>query len=146
PAAARCHSSLRTSRFPDTAHACTAWNHVVQVLGNTPGIETAKTPGDGGLEPGTGVQLPVSGKFGGYAVWLNGATLQPSCVAPPLVRSASVTLPACPFFTSEVLRGGIDQTLASYVSMQLFPTFTESGGHLSVAAPAGTATARQTAA
>lgn len=42
---------------------------------------------------------------------------------------------------SDVLDGGICHTLASYVSMQAFPTFTESGGHLSVPAVAGTATA-----
>src|SRR5262245_59196207 len=47
---------------------------------------------------------------------------------------------------SEVLVTGICHTLASYVSMQTFPTFTESGGHLSVRAPAGTAAARQAAA
>src|SRR5881628_2803297 len=36
PAAARCHSSLRASRLPETAHACTAWNQVMHVLGITP--------------------------------------------------------------------------------------------------------------
>ena len=65
PAAARCHSSLRTSRFPETAHACTAWNQVVQVLGNTPATETAYTPGLGGLDPRIGVQLPSLGKLAG---------------------------------------------------------------------------------
>src|SRR5262249_30920491 len=68
-----------------------------------------------------------------------------SCLAPPAVRSASVAFPSCTFFTSFVFAGSICHTLASYVSMQTFPTFTESGGHLSVPAPAGTATARQTA-
>jgi hypothetical protein len=34
-------SSPEIDPFPDTAHACTAGNHVVQALGNTPGIETA---------------------------------------------------------------------------------------------------------
>src|SRR5215468_8285890 len=68
-----------------------------------------------------------------------------SCLAPPAVRSASVAFPSCTFFTSAVFEGGICHTLASYVSMQTFPTFTESGGHLSVPAPAGTAAPRQTA-
>src|SRR5262249_51371646 len=45
----------------------------------------------------------------------------------------------------EVFEGGICHTLASYVSMQAFPTFTESGGHLSVPPPAGTAATTETA-
>src|SRR5262249_47359744 len=53
--------------------------------------------------------------------------------------------PACTSFTRTVFEVGICQTLASYVSMQTLPTFTESGGHLSVPAPAGTAATRQTA-
>src|SRR5262249_57940190 len=69
-----------------------------------------------------------------------------SCVAPPLMRSAFVAFPSCTFFTSFVFVGSIFHTLASYVSMQTFPTFTESGGHLSVPAPAGMSTARHTAA
>src|SRR5207244_10895720 len=39
PAAARCHSSFLISRFPEKAHAWSAWNQLKQVLGNTPGIE-----------------------------------------------------------------------------------------------------------
>src|SRR5262245_5624658 len=34
-AAARCHSPFLTSRFPDSAHASFAWNHVMHALGNT---------------------------------------------------------------------------------------------------------------
>ena len=41
PAAAACHSSLVSSRFPDSRHACSAWNQVMHVLGITPGRETA---------------------------------------------------------------------------------------------------------
>src|SRR5215475_3301188 len=59
---------------------------------------------------------------------------------------ASVALPACTSFTSAVFEGGICHTLASYVSMQTLPTFTESGGHLSVPAPADPAAARHTTA
>ena len=69
-----------------------------------------------------------------------------NCIAPPAVSCASVAFPACTSFTSEVLEGGICHTLASLVSMQTFPTFTESGGHLRVPAPAGTAATRATAA
>jgi hypothetical protein len=97
-----------------------------------------RTPGEGGLAPGMGVQLPSSGKFVGYSGL--------SCVAPPPVSFASVALPDCTCFTSAVFVGGIYQTLASYVSMHTFPTFTESGGHLSVAARAAAAAASQTAA
>src|SRR5262245_56678320 len=61
PAAARCHSSFVRRRLPDAAHACTAWNHDVQALGFVPVTDTAKTPGDGGTDPGTGAQLPLSG-------------------------------------------------------------------------------------
>src|SRR5207249_3779042 len=91
PAAARCHSSFRASRFPDVAHACTAWNHVVQVLGSTPGIDTAYTPGEGGSEPRTGVHWPPAGKFTGKSGAHEGDG--ESCVAPPPVRSASVASP-----------------------------------------------------
>ena len=65
PAAARCHSWFVKSRFPESAHASSAWNQVVHAVGSTPGIETAYTPGDGGLEPKTGVQLPSAGKPAG---------------------------------------------------------------------------------
>src|SRR5437016_307179 len=41
PAAASCHSRFVASRLPDTRHAWAAWNQVVQVLGSTPGMETA---------------------------------------------------------------------------------------------------------
>src|SRR2546429_2361730 len=41
PAAARCHSSFRSSRFPDSAQACTAWNQLTHAVGDTPGIDTA---------------------------------------------------------------------------------------------------------
>ena len=103
-----------------------------------------RTPGEGGLAPGMGVQLPSSGKFVGYAGLHDVAGL--SCVAPPPVSSASVALPDCTCFTSAAFVGGICQTLASYVSTHTFPTFTESGGHLSVAARAAAAATSQTAA
>src|SRR5213596_1268649 len=48
PAAAPCHSWLVSSRFPESRHAWFAWNHVTQVLGCTPGMETTYTPGEGG--------------------------------------------------------------------------------------------------
>jgi hypothetical protein len=111
PAAARCHSSFRTSRLPDSAHACAAWNHVIHVVGRTPGIDTAYTPGDGGLDPGMGVQFPSFGKFAGGNGLHDGAGL--NCVAPPLVRSASVALPDTTFFTSAVFDGGICHALSS---------------------------------
>ncbi len=63
-----------------------------------------------------------------------------------LVRSASVAEPRRTRFVSSRFEGGICHTLASYLSMQTLPTFTESGGHLSVAARAGVAAARQMAA
>src|SRR5262249_53596224 len=44
PAAARCHSSLVISRLPASAQAWLAWNHVVHVVGRTPGIEAAYSP------------------------------------------------------------------------------------------------------
>src|SRR6058998_3373855 len=65
PAAAPCHSRLVSSRFRESRHAWFAWNHEMQVLGRTPGMETAYTPGEGGLDPWTGVQLPSDGKFAG---------------------------------------------------------------------------------
>src|SRR5262249_42637673 len=130
-------------RLPDRRHAWFAWNQVMQALGGTPGMERAYTPGEGGLTPGTGVQLPSSGKFVGYAGLHDVVGL--SCVAPPPVSSARVALPDCTCFTSAVLVGGICHTLASYVSMHTFPTFNESGGHLRVAARADAA-ARQTTA
>ena len=64
-----------------------------------------------------------------------------SGVAPPLARSASVTRPVCTFFTSAVFAGSICHRLASYVSTQVLPTLTESGGHRSVVAWAGNAAA-----
>src|SRR5262249_22131312 len=116
---------------------------VMQALGSTPGTETANTPGEGGFDPATGVQLPSSGKFVGYAGLHDVAGL--NCVAPPPVRSARVALPDCTSFTSTVFVGGICHTLASYVSMHTFPTLTESGGHLSVTARTGAATPRHMA-
>ena len=65
PCAAACHSWFVKSRFPESRHACSAWNQVVNVVGRTPGIETAYTPGVGGLVPKTAVQLPLAGKFAG---------------------------------------------------------------------------------
>src|SRR5205823_15049203 len=41
PAAASCHSKFVASRFPDTRHACAAWNQSMHALGGTPGIESA---------------------------------------------------------------------------------------------------------
>src|SRR5262249_50521636 len=40
-AAAPCHSRFVSSRFPEPRHAWFAWNHVMQALGCTPGIDTA---------------------------------------------------------------------------------------------------------
>jgi len=37
----------------------------MQALGSTPAMETAYTPGEGGRDPRTGVQLPSFGKFPG---------------------------------------------------------------------------------
>jgi hypothetical protein len=111
PAAARCHSSLRASRFPESAHAWFAWNQVIQAFGCTPGIDTAYTPGDGGLDPRTGVQLPSAGKFAGKLGVHDDDGL--NCVAPPLVRSASVALPCCTLLTRDLFVGSICHTLAS---------------------------------
>src|SRR5262245_10604104 len=63
PAAAPCHSRFVRSRFPDSRHAWFAWNQVMHRLGRAPGMETAKTPGDGGFDPAIGVQFPLLGKL-----------------------------------------------------------------------------------
>src|SRR5262245_6888962 len=103
-------------------------------------------PGEGGLEPGTGVQFPLLGKFSAG----NSATVQMppefSRIAPAAVSSASVARPVCTFRTSAAFAGSIRQRLASKVSMHVLPTSTESGGHLSVAARAGDAAATHRAA
>jgi hypothetical protein len=65
PAAAPCHPWFVSNRFPESRHAWFAWNQVRHALGFTPGIDTAYTPGDGGFDPRTGVQLPSFGKFAG---------------------------------------------------------------------------------
>ena len=80
-------------------------------LGGTPGTDTAYTPGEGGFDPGTGVQFPSFGKFAGNPGLHDGAGL--NCVAPPVVRSESVALPERTRFTSAVFEGGICQTLSS---------------------------------
>src|SRR5579884_1654009 len=129
PAAASCHSRFVRSRFAESAHACAAWNQSMHVLGSTPGMDTAYTPGEGGAEPTTGVHCPPCGKFVGYAVALNGANGQPSWTAPPASRSASVTVPCCTFAMSAVFVTAICHTLASYLSTQVSPTRTASGGH-----------------
>jgi hypothetical protein len=103
--------TVRQEALARQEHAWFAWNQVMQALGCTPGMETAYTPGAGGLDPGTGDQLPSSGKFVGYAGLHDVAGL--NCVAPPPVSSASVALPDCTCFTSTVFVGGICQTLAS---------------------------------
>src|SRR5215468_641646 len=64
-AAAPCHSRLVTRCLPESRHAWFAWNQVMHALGSTPGMETAYTPGEGGVDSGTGAQLPSSGKFAG---------------------------------------------------------------------------------
>src|SRR5262245_32052630 len=147
PAAASCHSRFVSSRFPDSRHACAAWNQSIQALGCTPAMETAYTPGDGGFDPKTGVHCPPGGKFAGKFVGKLKLHDMDSlnCVAPPLVRSASVAFPACTFFTSAVFAGSICHTLASYLSTQTFPTFIESDGHLSVPASAVAALVRENA-
>src|SRR5262249_58946111 len=38
PAAAPCHSTFVSSRFPQSRHAWFAWNHVMHRLGCTPGM------------------------------------------------------------------------------------------------------------
>src|SRR5262250_864453 len=96
-------------------------------------------PGDGGFDPATGSQFPVRGKLVRTSMALHADRL--SGVAPPLARSASVTRPVCTFFTSAVFAGSICHRLASYVSTQVLPTLTESGGHRSVVAWAGNAAA-----
>ncbi len=101
----------------------------MHVLGSTPGTDTAYTPGEGGSEPKTGVHWPPAGKFVGYAVAFQGADGQPSWTAPPASRSASVTVPCCTFAMSAVFATAICQTLASYLSTQVSPTRTASGGH-----------------
>src|SRR6266850_611022 len=85
-------------------------------------------PGVGGLVPLTGVHCPLAGNDTGNV----GAHVELglSSVAPPPVRSASVTVPASTFATRAALEGGICHTLASYVSTHVVPTKTESGGHV----------------
>src|SRR5437867_2155118 len=41
PAAAACHSSLRSSRLRESRHAWFAWNQFTQAVGGTPATETA---------------------------------------------------------------------------------------------------------
>src|SRR5262245_64201412 len=43
PAAAICHSALVSSRLPESAQACCAWNHVRKVDGPTPLTEAARS-------------------------------------------------------------------------------------------------------
>ena len=61
PAAAPCHSRFVSSRLPESRHAWFAWNQLMHALGSTHGIDTAYTPGEGGFDPRTGIQLPVCG-------------------------------------------------------------------------------------
>src|SRR5713101_3618528 len=59
-------------------------------------------------------------------------TDDPSCVAPPAVRSAAVALPRRILSTRKLLTVvalGTRQTLASYLSMHTAPETTASGGH-----------------
>src|SRR5438477_9534376 len=111
PAAASCHSRFVSSRFPESRHSCPAWNQLMQAVGSTPGMETAYTPGLGGLDPGIGVHCALGGKFSGKPGEQDGDG--ESCVAQPPVRSGSVAVPAWTLYTSEVFDGGICQTLAS---------------------------------
>src|SRR5262249_27540530 len=142
PAAAPCHSRLVRSRFPESKHAWFAWNHVMHRDGCTPATETAKKPGDGGFDPGTAVQFPDRGKFVNTSMAMHADGL--SGIAPPAWRSASVTRPVWTFRTSLVFAGSIFQRLASYVSTQVLPTFTESAGHPSVMAWGGRTVASPT--
>ena len=91
PDAAPCHSRLVMSRLPDSRHASSAWNQVMQAVGCTPATETAYTPGVGGSDAGIGVQLPSAGNPAGNAGEQVDDGL--SCVAPPALRSAIVALP-----------------------------------------------------
>jgi hypothetical protein len=130
PAAASCHSSFRARRFPESRHAWLARKKVTQPLGSTPEIDTAYTPGLGGFDPETGVHWPFAGKLAGKpGVAQDEDPARLNCVAPPFWRSVSVAVPACTLLTSVVFEGSICHTLASYLSTQVGPTFTESGGH-----------------
>jgi hypothetical protein len=116
PAAAPCHSRFVTSRLPESRHAWFAWNQVMQPVGGTPGMDTAYTPGEGGLDPATGVQFPYGGKFAGKpglhgTAGAGGAGL--TCVAPALMRSTSLALPSCTLLMSVLFVSGICHTLAS---------------------------------
>ena len=96
PAAARCHSWFVTRRLFESAQACSAWNHEMQVLGSTPGTDAAldrRRP------------VAVHGEARGYGVWLPG--IHPSSVAPPAIGKRR--LPTCTSFTSEAFEGGIRQ-------------------------------------
>src|SRR5262245_1967121 len=103
-------------------------------------------PGEGGFEPATGVHWPLAGKSAGYAGLHDREGL--NWVAPPAMRSASVALPDCAFFTRLLFAGSTCQTLASYLSTQIVPTCTESFGHLFAAtgSASSSAPARSTAA
>src|SRR5438094_112869 len=103
PAAASCHSRFVASRFTASRHACAARYQSMHALDGTPAIESAYTPGLGGLDPRTGVHCPPAGKFAGKPGAHEGDRL--NCVAPPPMRSASVALPCCTFFTSDVFDG-----------------------------------------
>src|SRR5262245_29299655 len=135
PAAAPCHSALVSRRLSERRQACCDWNQVMQALGRTPATETAYTPGVGGISWED--QLPSAGKLGGNGSSLNGAKAQPSCVAPAATRSPSVAVPFLIRVTSCLLLAigsGTLQTLASYLSTQVVPTGTESGGQVSAPA------------
>ena len=89
-------------------------------------------------------QWPPPGKFSrGSQVACT--TTRARTASPPARHIGERRLPVCTFFTSDVF-GRVDLPHARLVEVDAeVPTFTESGGHLSVPAPAGTAAARQTA-
>src|SRR5262245_22899312 len=113
PAAASCHSSLRSSRLPDRRHACAARNQEVQVVGLTPATDAAYTPGDGGSEPGSGVHCPSLGKVDGWPAVGSGTSSHPRSTAPPATRSSRVAFPDITRLISDERWGSMRQTLAS---------------------------------
>src|SRR6185503_13574701 len=68
-----------------------------------------------------------------------GAETRPTCVAPAAARASAVAFPCWILFTRAtfvVVGFGTRHALASYLSMQVVPAMTESGGHF-VSGPAG---------
>src|SRR5262249_11845289 len=114
-------------------HACSAWNHVMHVVGMAPGSDAAYAGS---------VQLPLSGNVGPNVQVLQVSSpsgIEQSCAAPAACRSASVTLPARSLATTVFAVAGSRHTLFAYLSTQSGPTATESRGHFGLA-PSAAAT------